>query len=69
MPSIYSLYEDNFIDNYTPNNNLIEQIKILLLEITGLNEINCINTSEFIEKIFGNISDVNNLKKQIEFYV
>lgn len=43
---------------------LIDKIKDELFEITKLNDIKCMNNNKFIDKIFYNICDENNIKKQ-----
>ena len=50
------------------NNELAEQIKNELFEITKLNDIKCMNVCEFIDKVFGDINNKSNIKKQFSLF-
>ncbi len=62
-PKNFDGYTWDNIENFIFDNNVIQEIKIKLIEITGLIDISDTPDDRFIEIIFGDIRDKNNLKK------
>ena len=69
IPNPCGFIESGYIDHFVFNYEIVDKIKKLLAEITSCPEIGDLENHEFTEKIFGNLSDRQNLEKQSNFYI